>query len=203
MRRLGLFAFLTAVAFTGCSQSTNEQLAATLAPYAVSFASAAFLWLAAWGARWMAAHTKNANIRTGIERLNDAVNVTVRAVEQTMVTSLKARTSGGRLSSADARATLEAAINSVKDHFGPKDLVKLAKDLGVDDLTDLVRVRIEAAVQNMRAPDASPGPVAGVAAPAPAPAPAIVVTPATIVEPGSKPSGLDAIAALHRAAGRG
>lgn len=195
MRRLGLFAFLTAVAFAGCSQATNEQLAATLAPYAVSFASAGFLWLAAWGARWMAAHTKNANIKTGIERLNDAVNVAVRAVEQTTVTSLKARTAGGRLSSTDARATLEAAINSVKDHFGPKDLGALAKNLGVDDLTDLVRVRVEAAVQEMRQPNTVPVAVV--------PAPAIVVTPATIVDAGSKPAALDAIAALHRAAGRG
>lgn len=176
------------------SQETNERIAAEIAPYAVSFASAAFVWLAGLGARWMAAHTKNANIQTGIVRLNDAVNVAVRAAEQTTVAALKANTGNGRLSYHDGKLVADQVIASVKDHFGPKDLIELAKNLGVGDVTDLVRLRIEAAVQNLRAPDASPAPVAGVAAPAPAPSVQVPYATTTAAE--------DAISALRRAARR-
>ncbi len=192
-----LVALAISLALSACSQETNEKLAAELAPYAAEAAAAALVWLAGWGARWMAAHTKNANIQTGIARLNDAVNVAVRAVEQTTVAAIKAQTGDGRLSPSEGRIVADQAIEAVKSHFGPKDLIELAKHMGVNDVTDLVRLRVEAAVQNMRAPDASPAPVAGVSTPAVA-----VVASGVQVPYASAPAAVDAIEALHRAAHR-
>lgn len=165
----------------GCTRETNERLAAELAPYALSAGVSGFLWLSAWAARWFAAHTKNGKLAAGILRLNDAVSVSVRAIEQTTAAALKAKTDSGKLTKTDALAVRDAALAAVKDHFGPKDLAALAKTFGVQDLTDILTRRIEAAVFDMKA---APAPV--VAAP---------------VAPAGSP-GADAIAALLRAAKR-
>jgi hypothetical protein len=120
-------------------------------PLAILAGSAVSLFFAL-GARWAYAHTKSEQIKATILRLNDAVNVGVREVQQTVVNTLKATTADGKLSEEDAKAVRAAALATIEKHFGGAGgLASVAKTLGVDDMVGVLNARIEAAVQQTRA----------------------------------------------------
>jgi hypothetical protein len=149
-------------------QSLAGQIAAPLA----GLAAAGIAWLCAFSARWLYFKTKNENVRAAILRLNDACQVTVADVQQSVVVALKEKVEGGvgKLTSADVDAVRAVAISTVEQHLGgPAGVAALKKVLGVPDMTPVIASRIEAAVQHVRAgtPPLGLPTLDSVAAPAP------------------------------------
>ncbi len=134
------------------ASSVFQHIAAQAAEPLAALAVAAFTWVCAWGARWIASHTKNEKIRAGIFRLDDAVTAAVGEVQQTVVDVIKQQTKDGKLSMEDAAAVRTAAIGTIKAHFGIKGLSELQKTMGLSeaDLISMLTARIEAAVQKSR-----------------------------------------------------
>lgn len=108
---------------------------------------AAVTYLSVRLASLIKAKTSNAYLQGVLLRLNDAVVVAVKEVNQTMVEALKA-SDGGKLSETSKQNAKLAALQTIKAHLGPKGIAELAEVFGVAGvaLDNLLGTRIEAAV---------------------------------------------------------
>lgn len=113
-------------------------------------------WLSLKLADLIKAKTDNAYVQGVLLRLNDAVWTAVREVEQTMVGALKAtNTDGsGKLTETSQANAKTAAINTIKEHLGPKGLAELGDIIGVAGpaLDQFLGKRVEAVVNAAKAP---------------------------------------------------
>jgi len=112
----------------------------------------ALAWLAAKGAQLISAKVQNEYLRGVLVRLDDAVFVAIREVEQVTVEAIKSASADGTLTSEEREKVKQAALDSVKSHLGMKGLAELARVLGLSDGTvdKLLSTRIEAAVYDLR-----------------------------------------------------
>lgn len=120
----------------------------TLAPALM----AALTWAAAKLAALTRARIDNEYLKGVLLRLDDAVLVAVKELQQTVVSELKAASADGSLDELEQVRVKEAALANVKSYLGPKGLAVLAKILGLSDgsLEKLLSARIEAAVHDIR-----------------------------------------------------
>jgi hypothetical protein len=107
--------------------------------------------------------------RDVLHRLDDAVAVAVREVEQVLVRRLKAARTDGALTPDQRSAAKQAAVAGAKVQLGPRGLAELQRVLDVEPgaIDPLLGARIEAAVHQLRAS----GPTVGDAGTAGAPVP--------------------------------
>jgi len=110
-------------------------------------------WLSVRAAQLVKAKVKNEYVSGVLRRLDDAVFVAVREVEQVAVGQLKAASSDGALSPDDRRSVKGAALGAVRSYLGFKGLLEIGKILGLknDELDRVVEARVEAAVYELRA----------------------------------------------------
>jgi hypothetical protein len=114
---------------------------------------AALSWLSLQIARFINARARSERLRALLERLDHAVFIAVREVEQVVVGALKNGHPTG-LSDADRHRAKSAALAAVKAYLGLRGLSELGKVLGLsgDELDRMLDARVEAAVYDLHAP---------------------------------------------------
>lgn len=95
---------------------------------------------------------QNEYLRGALTRLDDAVLVAVKELQQTVVAELKAAAENDKLDETARKRVKDAALANVKSYVGPKGLRVLADVLGLSNemLDQFVRSRVEAAVHDVR-----------------------------------------------------
>jgi len=103
-------------------------------------------------ASYIGRKVQNEYLRGALTRLDDAVLVAVKELQQTVVAELKAAAENGKLDEAARKRVQDAALANVKSYVGPKGLRVLVDVLGLSNemLDPFVRSRIEAAVHDVR-----------------------------------------------------
>ena len=114
---------------------------------------AALSWLSLRVAALINAKVHNERLHGILARLDDAVLMAVREVEQVYVSALKTGDADGNLTADERRQAKDAAIDAARSYLGERGLAELCKVLGLsyDDATRVVSARVEAAVYNLRA----------------------------------------------------
>jgi hypothetical protein len=119
---------------------------------------AALSWLSLRIAALISAKVKNERLqgilsRLDDARLDDAVFVAVREVEQVFVSMLKTASEDGSLTVEERRQAKDAALQAARQYLGPRGLAELGKVLGMreDDVDRVIGTRVESAVYGLRA----------------------------------------------------
>lgn len=114
---------------------------------------AALGWLSLQVAAFINTHVRNERLRGVLARVDDAVLVAVREIEQLYVSRLKNASADGELTADERKDAKEAAVAAARSYLGARGLVELGKVLGIplDDVDRIVSARVEAAVYNLRA----------------------------------------------------
>lgn len=109
-------------------------------------------WLSVKAAQLISAKVKNEYLKGVLVRLDDAVLVAVREVQQVTVDALKAASADGRLTPDERTKVKQAAIDSIKSHLGTKGIAEVARVLGLEDgaVDKLLSTRVEAAVHDLK-----------------------------------------------------
>jgi hypothetical protein len=110
-------------------------------------------WLALKATQLITAKVKNEYLRGVLVRLDDAVLVAVREVQQVTVDGLKAASADGQLTPEERAKVKETALSTIKSHLGAKGLAEVANILGLENgtLDKLLSTRVEAAVHDLKA----------------------------------------------------
>lgn len=113
---------------------------------------AALAWAAAKLAQLIRVKIKHEYLRGVLIRLEDAVVVSVKDLQQTVVEEIKAASADGKISDDEKKRIKEKALASVKSHLGTKGLSELATVLGLDGgaIDGFLSSRVEAAVHDLR-----------------------------------------------------
>ena len=114
---------------------------------------AALSWLSLQAAGLIMTRIKHENIKGTLLRLDDAVFVAVRQVQQVVVEQLKAASADGALTAAERRQVKVATLEAIRLYMGPKGILEICRILGLKD-EELERVlgpRVEAAVFELNA----------------------------------------------------
>jgi hypothetical protein len=114
---------------------------------------AALSWLSLRVAALINAKVKNERLHSVLSRLDDAVFVAVREVEQVFVSLLKTASQDGSLTADERRQAKEAALQAARSYLGPRGLAELGKVLGMneDEVDRAIGSRVESAVYSLRA----------------------------------------------------
>jgi len=114
---------------------------------------AALTWVAAKLAQLLRAKIKNEYLKGALVRLDDAILVAVKDLQQSVVDEIKAASADGKISDDEKKRIKEKALANVKAHLGTKGLSELATILGLDGgaLDGVLSSRVEAAVHDLRA----------------------------------------------------
>jgi hypothetical protein len=114
---------------------------------------AALGWLSLQVAAFINTHVRNERLRGVLARVDDAVLVAVREIEQLYVSRLKNASADGELTAEERKDAKDAAVAAARSYLGARGLVELGKVLGIplDDVDRVVSARVEAAVYNLRA----------------------------------------------------
>lgn len=113
---------------------------------------AALGWLSLQVAAFINTHVRNERLRGVLARVDDAVLVAVREIEQLYVSRLKNASADGELTADERKDAKDAAVTAARSYLGARGLVELGKVLGIplDDVDRVVSARVEAAVYNLR-----------------------------------------------------
>jgi hypothetical protein len=120
---------------------------------------AALSWLSLQAAGLIKAKVKHENVRGTLLRLDDAVFVAVRQIQQVLVDRLKAARVDGTLTADEGRQVKLATLEAVRSYVGPKGILEICRILGLKDV-EFERVldpRVEAAVFELNARKATNG----------------------------------------------
>jgi hypothetical protein len=114
---------------------------------------AALSWLSLRVAALINAKVKNERLHGILARLDDAVFMAVREVEQVFVSMLKTASEDGVLTADERQQAKDAALQAARSYLGARGLAELGKVLGMqqDDVDRVIAGRVEAAVYNLRA----------------------------------------------------
>lgn len=117
--------------------------------------AAVLSYLAILASKWINEHAKNAQVNAILQRLLATSQVVVQEVEQTIVNQMSG---GAPLNTAQAKAALDAALDKLKEHLGPKGIAELEAIIQPGQLNQILISYIEAAVHkvNQSAPANSP-----------------------------------------------
>ena len=121
----------------------------------LALAVAAFTALLSYGAKYLAAKSKNALLDRAIFGLEHAVVTAVKEVHQVYVDGLKKGREDGKLTDEEKEAALEAAIAKAKKLLGMDGLALLWKAFG-DSTEEVLASKIEATVKDLK--DSAPRP---------------------------------------------
>jgi len=113
----------------------------------------ALSWLSLRVAALINAKVKNERLHGILARLDDAVFMAVREVEQVFVSMLKTSSDDGALTAEDRRNAKDAAVRAARSYLGARGVAELCKVLGLvdDEVERLLGARVESAVYNLRA----------------------------------------------------
>ena len=114
---------------------------------------AALSWLSLRVAALINAKVRNERLHGVLTRLDDAVFLAVREVEQVFVSMLKTSSGDGVLSADERRDAKDTAVRAARSYLGAHGVAELTKVLGLvdDEVERLLGARVEAAVYNLRA----------------------------------------------------
>jgi len=114
---------------------------------------AALSWLSLRIAALISAKVRNERLHGILTRLDDAVFMAVREVEQVFVSMLKNANDDGALSADERRDAKDAAVRAARSYLGARGVAELCKVLGLvdDEVERLLSARVEGAVYNLRA----------------------------------------------------
>lgn len=126
-----------------------QSIAGQLLQPMLAIVAAGITYACAKAVRWLETKTKNEAARHALDRLNDAINVSVGDVEQSIVKAYKAGAPDGKLSMDAAKIVKAAAISAVKNQIGEVGIASAKKVLGVDDMEAAISSRVEAAVSKL------------------------------------------------------
>jgi hypothetical protein len=114
---------------------------------------AALSWLSLRIAALINAKVSNERLNGVLTRLDDAVFMAVREVEQVFVSMLKTASDDGALTAEERRQAKDAALQAARSYLGTRGLAELGKVLGLpgDEVDRVISGKVEAAVYNMRA----------------------------------------------------
>ncbi len=114
---------------------------------------AALSWLSLRIAAFINAKVRNERLHGILARLDDAVFMAVREVEQVFVSMLKTASEDGGLTAKERRQAKDAALQAARSYLGARGLAELSKVLGLhdDEVDRVLAARVEAAVYNLRA----------------------------------------------------
>jgi predicted Zn-dependent protease len=129
-----------------------DQLIAALIDLALPALVAGIIWALAKVASYFKAKTNIEYVQGAIGRLNEAVVMAVREVEQTVKAELVKAKSDGKITAAEAKGIKAAAIAAAKSYLGAKGIAEIIKVLGIDaSLIDkLVGGKIEQVLSEMK-----------------------------------------------------
>jgi len=114
---------------------------------------AALSWLSLRIAALINAKVKNERLQGILARLDDAVFMAVREVEQVFVSMLKTASEDGVLTAEERQQAKDAALHAARSYLGPRGVAELCKVLGMgdDEVDRVIGARVESAVYNLRA----------------------------------------------------
>jgi hypothetical protein len=114
---------------------------------------AALSWLSLQAAGLIKAKVKHENVRGTLLRLDDAVFVAVRQIQQVVVDQLKAASADGTLTADERRQVKMATLEAVRSYVGPKGVLEICRIMGLkdDELERVLGPRVEAAVFELNA----------------------------------------------------
>ena len=120
---------------------------------------AALSWLSLQAAGLIKTKVKHENVRGTLLRLDDAIFVAVRQIQQVIVDQLKAASADGTLTPEERRQVKLATLEAVRSYVGPKGVLEICKILGLGDheLERVLGPRVEAAVFELNARRATNG----------------------------------------------
>lgn len=103
-------------------------------------------------ASYIESKVQNEYLRGTLTRLDDAVLVAVKELQQTVIAEIKAAAENGKLDETVRQRVKDAALTNVKSYVGTKGLNVIAGVLGLSNemLEQFIRSRIEAAVHDLR-----------------------------------------------------
>lgn len=107
---------------------------------------AIFGWAGVQLVRFINAKTSREYIKAVTARLNDAVQLVVRDLSQTVVEGLKEAAADGKITEEERADLRRIALNNLKSYLGVKGLKLLIKVLGVGDLDKFLVSKIEAQI---------------------------------------------------------
>ena len=142
---------------TGSSEWWNVAGQAILALSPVLLA--ALSWLSLQAAGLIQVKVKHENVRGTLLRLDDAVFVAVRQIQQVIVDQLKAASADGTLTADERRQVKAATLEAIRSYMGPKGILEICRILGLkdDELERVVGPRVDAAVFELNARKATNG----------------------------------------------
>lgn len=101
-------------------------------------------WLSVSAKKWIDAKVKNEWASGALTRLSDAVFDVVKATEQTMAQEVREAAADGKITTDEAKAIKEHAIDRVKAHVGSKGMDELKRVLDADAIEHVIEDKIEA-----------------------------------------------------------
>jgi hypothetical protein len=129
-----------------------DQVIASLIDLALPALVTGIIWGITKVASYFKAKTNIEYVQGAIGRLNEAVVMSVREVEQTIKAELVKKRADGKITPDDARDIKDAAIAAAKSYLGAKGIAELIKVLGIDaSLVDkLVGGKIEQVLSELK-----------------------------------------------------
>lgn len=114
---------------------------------------AALSWLSLRVAALINAKVHNERLHGILTRLDDAVAMAVREVEQVFVSTLRTASGDGDLTAEERQQAKDAALQAARSYLGERGLAELCKVLGLtyDEAHRVLAARVESAVYNLRA----------------------------------------------------
>src|SRR6266545_852758 len=94
---------------------------------------AALSWLSLQAAGLIQVKVKHENVRGTLLRLDDAVFVAVRQIQQVIVDQLKAASADGTLTADERRHVKVATLEAIRSYMGPKGILEICRILGLKD----------------------------------------------------------------------
>ena len=134
-----------------------DQIIAALIDLALPALVTGIIWGITKVASYFKAKTNIEYAQGAIARLNEAVVMAVREVEQTVKADIVKRKADGKITADDARGIKATAIAAAESYLGAKGIAELIKVLGIDaSLVDkLVGGKIEQVLSEMKDEKAS------------------------------------------------
>lgn len=109
-----------------------------------------FLLLISWISfeirRLISQRIKNERVKDFLLYLDDSVFHAVNEIEQILVKQIREANLDGEITKEEKDKIKQTALESVKNHLGPKGIEAIASDLGVADVDKFLSTRIESAV---------------------------------------------------------
>lgn len=103
-------------------------------------------WISLELRRMISQKIRNDSTRLFLLYLDDSIFHAVQEVEQTIVKQIREANADGKITVEEKQKIKQTALDSVKNHIGPKGIETIAKELGALDVDKFLSTRIESTV---------------------------------------------------------